>query len=305
MICFNQNSVQMILPLSPDDLDLSSSLEIDARVYASADHFLRLKDPMQRKQYAHFINCNQTLSSLFSLCRFVSMFCVPYACVLFANIADGDFKDSIGLLVVMALSNILLWRMYFIQKQISRDHHGSLPESSRTTLEYFHKFMFLLLEGLAIYRHLFRTIRGQCENPHLMFLLNKDCNPAHDYGMVVAETAIIIMLMPIIFTISVRGGYMDLTILLWVLTMATLIFSVIYSSSTNAILFLAYYVVASMVIFCDARRLSLFLFCSHQKLHEILIAKDKQVDEQTAEELRHMIANVAHDLKTVSASIIC
>eukprot|EP00981_Chlorochromonas_danica_P000299 scaffold77_cov243-Ochromonas_danica.AAC.1 len=47
-----------------------------------------------------------------------------------------------------------------------------------------------------------------------------------------------------------------------------------------------------------------YLFFTHRKLLDILREREKAADEANAQELRHMIANVAHDLKTPLSSFM-
>eukprot|EP00981_Chlorochromonas_danica_P014945 scaffold9563_cov92-Ochromonas_danica.AAC.1 len=66
---------------------------------------------------------------------------------------------------------------------------------------------------------------------------------------------------------------------------------------------LVIYSVASITTLVLAKRLNLFLFFCGQQLQATLAAREKAVDEANASEMRHMIANVAHDLKTVLADL--
>eukprot|EP00981_Chlorochromonas_danica_P009356 scaffold2636_cov176-Ochromonas_danica.AAC.10 len=59
------------------------------------------------------------------------------------------------------------------------------------------------------------------------------------------------------------------------------------------------------VILRESARINVFLYFSNKRLKEILQRKEKAAEEASAIEMRHMIANVAHDLKTPLCSFLC
>ena len=60
------------------------------------------------------------------------------------------------------------------------------------------------------------------------------------------------------------------------------------------------YLLLSMISFYDLQRQSYIMFLINQKLRDTLAENERIADEMHASEMRSMIANVAHDLKTVS-----
>eukprot|EP01039_Chlorochromonas_danica_P005324 gene5324-biopygen2639 len=83
------------------------------------------------------------------------------------------------------------------------------------------------------------------------------------------------------------------------MSLLTLVFCIVFSSAIASIMSLVIYSMASITTLVLAKRLNLFLFFCGQQLQATLAAREKAVDEANASEMRHMIANVAHDLKTV------
>ena len=63
--------------------------------------------------------------------------------------------------------------------------------------------------------------------------------------------------------------------------------------------FLVIYFCYSLIILYDNQRQNLSIFFLAEKLKFSLGENERLADETHASELRHMIANVAHDLKTV------
>eukprot|EP00981_Chlorochromonas_danica_P007891 scaffold1899_cov178-Ochromonas_danica.AAC.1 len=93
--------------------------------------------------------------------------------------------------------------------------------------------------------------------------------------------------------------------MLWSMSLLTLVFCIVFSSAIASIISLVIYSVASITTLVLAKRLNLFLFFCGQQLQATLAAREKAVDEANASEMSHMIANVAHDLKTPLASLFC
>ncbi|RYH29112.1 HAMP domain-containing histidine kinase [archaeon] len=60
------------------------------------------------------------------------------------------------------------------------------------------------------------------------------------------------------------------------------------------------FILVSVVLIMEVHRQSYALFFTHRKLSDALKERQQAADEENATEMRHMIANVAHDLKTVS-----
>jgi hypothetical protein len=87
------------------------------------------------------------------------------------------------------------------------------------------------------------------------------------------------------------------------LIMATLILYSIKASYFNFLPGGIAFIILSM-IFYDLHRQRIQSFLTNIKLREILNERERNADAIHAMEMRHMIGNVAHDLKTVGSSLI-
>ena len=58
--------------------------------------------------------------------------------------------------------------------------------------------------------------------------------------------------------------------------------------------------ISSGYVLVDIQVRNVMIFLTNRKLREILVENERLAEEMRANEMRHMIANVAHDLKTVS-----
>lgn len=289
------------------ELQFASAMEIDGELQRNVNMFLRLKDARLRAAYDDF-NChNQSLSSVFMLNLFILLFSATFFGLVVADHSDSyDLTTEINwsiTIVYLLLINIISWVAYIIQRITMYRNHGNLPLASRKVLQYAQMTAYFALNIFVCYRHISREVNGPCKEDHNV-PNNWNCNVLGHAQAITLETSIIIMMVPIMYSISVRGAYFEFAIGLWTMTLATLIFSVCYGDERNSILFVAYYMIGSVTILIESRRQNYYLFFTHQKLQSFLVERDRAADAANAQEMRHMIANVAHDLKTVSCSVI-
>jgi hypothetical protein len=88
-------------------------------------------------------------------------------------------------------------------------------------------------------------------------------------------------------------------VIIWLSIVAFLLVIILWFNLYNSTVSLIFYVPISLIILTESRRQNLEVFFITQKLEKSL--EDNEANaELHATELRHMIANVAHDLKTVS-----
>eukprot|EP00981_Chlorochromonas_danica_P009354 scaffold2636_cov176-Ochromonas_danica.AAC.8 len=161
--------------------------------------------------------------------------------------------------------------------------------------------MYFATQTLLCYRLISRVVVGQCPQGGSSGL-TFNCNPMHKVHSLPPEICILLMLIPLLFAMQVRGAHLEFSIILWLMALASMAFSVGYDGADNAIMFVIYYAIGSFLLLVSAGRMNLYLFFSHLKLRETFIENEKAADVAQALELRHMIGNVAHDLKTPLSS---
>lgn len=104
------------------------------------------------------------------------------------------------------------------------------------------------------------------------------------------------------FVINMREVRVTLIAICWLMTVASyLVASYIINGTVCKILpFVFLYALTSYAIMIDAYKQYLLFFLISRKLRTTLETNIRLADQNKAAEMRHMIANVAHDLKTVS-----
>ncbi len=111
------------------------------------------------------------------------------------------------------------------------------------------------------------------------------------------------MLIPIFFCCVMREMRIVLTIAAWSIVMFTLIYCTCLLPSFMSIYALIIYGLASYAIMLDSFKQYLLLYLLSRQLKKTIDVNQELTDQNKATEMRHMIANVAHDLKTVSRFI--
>ena len=80
----------------------------------------------------------------------------------------------------------------------------------------------------------------------------------------------------------------------------TLLGSYIYINFSQYYLVIILQFLSALFIMYESRYFQMTLYFMYVSLKQVIEENEKKADEVHATELRHMIGNVAHDLKTVS-----
>ena len=107
-------------------------------------------------------------------------------------------------------------------------------------------------------------------------------------------------------TILQRVDY-SVTVIAWLIGLVLMIISIIVGNCYNSISFLIYSSFYTYLSFRENNRCRIEINTRTTHEMELLAQKaetERKEAENSAKELRHMIANVAHDLKTVSFKIL-
>lgn len=298
------NAIPVVEDTANDDIGFSSSLEIDAYVSEQVNFFLMLKSAELQKSYDAFNEGNQSLSSLLAVNIMFSVFTFPFFVIECFALSGSrtilQIANSIVLLASVAIIDFLIWRAYFIQKANLKDSDSAkrLAPAVGRLIQAIHMRIFMAIELVSSFKLISRVVGGNCGDSN-SFVVISSCNPAAHYHAIPDDACMILMLVPLLYAMMVKGAHFRFATLLWAITMVTMIAATLFVHAYNSVLFICVYFLGSAVILVESRKASYFHFFTHRKLQETLQERQKAADEANASEMRHMIANVAHDLKTV------
>jgi hypothetical protein len=144
----------------------------------------------------------------------------------------------------------------------------------------------------------FHTELGTPENPPSFTM----CDNPNLFSLI---TSLVLLIFPFLLLVALP----DVSIIFVWCTLTGTIVSIVptiyYLGASRSwyLCFLIFFSSCFLVIDHQLHKVQLFM--TSMKLREILVEKERTAEEMHVSEMRHMIANVAHDLKTVSICLFC
>ncbi len=140
---------------------------------------------------------------------------------------------------------------------------------------------------------------GLCFEQGLLFIAGDLQGSDSKLSLVLSHDLVLIMMTPLLLSIVFHSTDWFTTFLCWICGIFFMC-GLYWSSFTGTtLLALLMYVFLSLVLSYEYRRQSLSKFLLSLNLKLLIQENELMADELHANEMRHMIANVAHDLKTV------
>jgi hypothetical protein len=141
-----------------------------------------------------------------------------------------------------------------------------------------------------------RVLNGPCDNFRAVNEFNKwKCNNTE---VLPPHQTIILMLAPI-FMFIISHSNAAISIFVFISVIVTLIISICIGNYKSSIVIITLYFFTFLLMLSEVRRQHLLYFFAAKHLKWSLQENERMADDSLATELRHMIGNVAHDLKTV------
>lgn len=283
------------------EVNFASSIEIDQQLLASIDCFLKLKSATLRQSYEHFIDSNQGVSTLTVVNLLYGAFTIPCLFAAIANVVTKhttqfEYYNCVASIIFAVLNNLFAWWVYGKLRAVIRECGNKIsPEVGEYIRSMQMKVMFLF-EVFLCYFMIVRVVAGEC--PHVDWI-KFSCNADYGSKSLPTTSVVCVMLLPLVHVVAAKGAHLRYSIMLWLMSMFCMIGLIIYMRAFNSIGTVLLYLCGSVVVFIESKRTGYFLFFTHVKLVQVLRDKKREFDEETACEMRHMVANVAHDIKTV------
>jgi hypothetical protein len=162
----------------------------------------------------------------------------------------------------------------------------------------------LILLSLSL-RIITQVIIGQCTSAFSIGESTTACNYFQDTRSVHPTFLVSLMLIPLLAHFFIRETRVESVAVSWLISVGTLTFCAIYMKSEVLVYPIVFYACASLLIFYDTKRQNDDMLKLVAALQAAAEEVERLQEETRASELRAMIGNVAHDLKTVSLRSIC
>lgn len=289
-------------PPSNPSIGLNSIHEIDHELPQYVNFFFQMRDPSLRKDYEAFNDRNQSLPSLLWLNLFLCVATVVMSVIVLSSYASGKLMVGwISLLVVTVLFNAFGIYAHMQLKRNVKQNNFTLSDRSKKYLKWCHIIIFTLVQIVICRRMLNNALSGGCgDYVEREYELIGRCNAQHESASLPSGISTTVMLWPIFHVVCVRGAYICWTLLIWATGVGFMLAAIISCGLTSSTSTMVIYIVTSLIIIAELKRQNYVMYFLDRKLQAMLKDKERQADEESATEMRHMIANVAHDLKTVS-----
>lgn len=284
--------------------NIASTSEVDAIVSDEVNILYFFKDNILHEEYQQFNLANQSLASMFTTSVAVTVFSVPLLvmlCAYWVHCNNSLHRVNCIVLIIFFVCAILAsWRLYFYFRHIFNGQ-AQTDEINKRRLQDVQKYLFTALHIVCCYMMLVKVSGGPCERDVSLFE-NLYCNNLSHSNAIPLDMSAILVSIPLIFSVSARGAHYKFALVLWAISTLTLIAAALIAHGGFAVLFILFSTCASLLVIVESRRLNFVLFFTHRKLRMTMQERQKAADEENALEMRYLIANIAHDMKTVSSS---
>lgn len=144
-----------------------------------------------------------------------------------------------------------------------------------------------------------RVVNGKCESYDQLHIWS--CNSEFDANALPQELVVLLMLLPLLYSVAFNTIQTNYIMIAWFIGVASITIAIAVGGATQSIPALIIYTPVSFTVLIEIHRQKAVLF-GVMKNQKLLLEANKRLSEDSQNELRFMIANMAHDLKTVSFS---
>ena len=211
-------------------------------------------------------------------------------------------KSYVFLSVVAGLGLIVrnLFAIFMIYHFVKlHNSHNLLRRHEIAPWFTFGTTFICLFSSFVVGLHLLaRVLNGKCDKTDQYHVWS--CNPEHDSRALPQDMVMILMMLPFVYALAFKAKRVTF-IAAWIMSVVFLAVAIIVGEAVTSVTVLVIYVSFSLVILNEVHRQNAALFVKMKK-QRVLLSASKQISEESQNELRFMIANMAHDLKTVCIS---
>jgi hypothetical protein len=158
-------------------------------------------------------------------------------------------------------------------------------------------FMPLIFIFALIFNLIGRTQNGQCKSNNILY--KWDCNPLASENSLPQETLITLLSLPVVQIIYVFSNNWEVTFSIWLISTVSIFSLVLYYQLYESLLSLTIYSVFSTLCVIEVLKQS-YRLCLFNDKFEQSVMENKRLTDDKENDMKNMIGNVAHDLKTVS-----
>lgn len=261
--------------------------------------YLEFQSYSLNTQYQTFKIASSNQFSLFIVTMILTcLYCLYWIFVLYVK---RDWL-TIGLwIITLWMAMLPLWILLWLRVRIPLNEQIAKYKVFMTFLETYVMIGWSLTWYLII---IYRLLQGACTSFDFISLWS--CNPGQVVGGISGDTSFIYLTMPLLFTIAMpfipQRSVMIIQGLM-ICSMITLISFKRATTSATLIVLLCFFSWIS-IYFYRLQHMELFLYSSKfERSLEIRSRETQENSKRLSNELRLMITNIAHDLRSVRNKI--
>lgn len=213
-------------------------------------------------------------------------------------IQSTSFALAVASIVCQMLSILTLWIIWAVAPD--QQKHAFYPNAVQHL--WVMQSLYPLLVSAAVCLRLVATLMvGDCSKfGHSQMVFASFCDPYYHDGGITLRLVMELMFTPVLAGLLLRDTPPWALVASWAVAVGTLVTFTIALRSTDIGVTTAAYVFCSALAFVDSTRYYRRLMDALAQLQLALVEGIRQAKQEQATELRAMMSNLAHDLKTVS-----
>lgn len=261
--------------------------------------YLFFKDFKYQEQFDKFQNSiSVKLNSAAWAITIISVVQTVYAYFSYrSNLAGNIYFYLLFLMLATSTSGLLA--MHYC-RQASRDK----LYKGRVSVKTLENIFLIGLSLHATLRMLTRVWIGKCQTENIFEVFG--CNPNYDSGSIPTEALYSVALLPLLASMLLRSISWSVVLISWAICFLGSFVALGLNGKLTLIMmwiFFFTYALCSLLVLIEIRLQSITIFMMNSKLFYALKENERMQEAIRKDELRCMIANVAHDLKTVTLNI--
>lgn len=210
-------------------------------------------------------------------------------------------KSRVFLAVIFAVGclirNPILMLMIYVKNKARSSNPSALVQNLTSYFPVVMNGMSVLISlTLGLYL-IARVLNGRCESLDQLHMWS--CNSEYDSHALPQESVLTLMFLPIVLSIAFKTIRTFSILLSWAIAVLSIVVAIILADAVQSLPVLIVYIPLSLIFLFEIHRQNVILFLIVKK-QQTLLDENKKLADESQSELRFMIANMAHDLKTVS-----
>jgi len=280
------NFYKMPLPMEQAPKDIMSKL----------NSFYQFKDTSIQREFAQHFEQKKSMLIMLIFAFAYTFLILPYhVTTLLYNADIKEYYYSFVSLLLTLIGIVCCWTLFYAQLHVNRINDYSCIPWIRT----LQAVMMFSIAGSLCLSALNGIFIQDCKNyPSIVRIsaLGWDGGCQKD---ITAELLAFFVIDPVVFVVSFCETRL-LLVMLWIGSTGLVLVFVSIHYQSNCTLYLILWICCLLIFVIELHVQKVWVFHVHHEMKEALLENERKADETYAEELRHMIGNVAHDLKTVS-----